>query len=354
MRLSQCRSGFGPSGEPAEWADLFDLAGIHHSPIPGMDGPPPTAALDHMGSPTTSAPAGLVLNIMHFALHDGPGIRTTVFLKGCPLHCWWCHNPESQSAEPEVIYFEERCIHSGDCVRACPNGALRLDEGRLIHDPARCQRCAECVSACSAAARQLAGRWMTVSDVLAEILKDQVFFEESGGGVTVSGGEPLMQAAFVESLLTACRARRIRTVLDTCGWADPSVLLRVSEYVDLFFYDLKLMDSERHERFTGMKNDVILQNLKMLAEHGSAVVVRIPVIPGVNDDDQTVGQISEFLLPLGLREIDLLPYHRFGSDKYRRLHLLYEMEGVSPPSDAQMEALASRLRRDGFTVRVGG
>jgi pyruvate formate lyase activating enzyme len=194
---------------------------------------------------------------------------------------------------------------------------------------------------------------MTVPDVLAEVSKDQVFFDESRGGVTVSGGEPLMQAPFVESLLTACRARRIRTVLDTCGWADPSVLLRVRENVDLFFYDLKLMDSERHRQFTGVENELILRNLTMLAEGGSAVVVRVPIIPGVNDDAANLDDLSKFLAPLGLREVDLLPYHRYGSDKYRRLHRAYEMEGVLPPSDAQMELLAERLRRDGFTVRIG-
>ena len=314
----------------------------------------PATARSHPSRPATSPPVGLVLNIMHFALHDGPGIRTTVFLKGCPLHCWWCHNPESQRHETEVIYFEERCVRSGDCVRACPHGALHLEPEGLIQDPRLCQHCAECVSACSSSARELAGRWMTVPDGMAEVSKDQVFFDESGGGITVSGGEPLMQAAFVESLLAACRARRIRTVLDTCGWADASVLLRIRENVDLFFYDLKVMDSEKHRHFTGMTNDVILQNLRMLAERGSAVVVRVPVIPGVNDDTDNVDALSGFLMPLGLREVDLLPYHRFGSDKYRRLHLPYGMEGVVPPSDEQIEALAVRLRRDGFTVRVGG
>jgi pyruvate formate lyase activating enzyme len=195
---------------------------------------------------------------------------------------------------------------------------------------------------------------MTVPDVLREISKDQVFYDESGGGVTISGGEPLMQAAFVESLLAACRARRIRTVLDTCGLADSRVMLRVAEYVDLFHYDLKLMDPEKHQRFTGVKNDSILRNLKMLAERGSTIVVRMPVIPGVNDDGRNLDELSEFLSPLGLRDIDLLPYHRIGSGKYHRLSLPYEMEGVEPPTDGQMETMAARLRRDGFTVRIGG
>ena len=299
------------------------------------------------------APSGLVFNVMRFSLHDGPGIRTTVFLKGCPLRCWWCHNPESQSPTPEVIYFEERCIRSGDCVRACPNRALRLDP-QLILDSHLCRHCGDCADACAVTARQAAGRWMTVPDVLSEVVKDEVFFDESGGGITISGGEPLMQASFVESLLAACRSRRIRTVLETCGFADPDLVGRIAENVDLFLYDLKLMDRERHRHFTGVRNDLILQNLRTLAERGRAVIVRVPIIPGVNDDGANLEALSGFLSPLGLRDIDLLPYHRIGSDKYHRLGLPYRMEGVDPPTAEQMETIATHLRGRGFSVRIGG
>ena len=195
---------------------------------------------------------------------------------------------------------------------------------------------------------------MSVPEVMKEILKDQIFFDESGGGVTVSGGEPLMQPAFVEALLAECKARRIHTALDTGGWADSAVIGRVSEYVDLFLYDLKLMDCERHRHFTGVPNDLILRNLELLTEQESAVIVRIPVIPGVNDDTANLDALCDFLSPLSFRRIDLLPYHRIGTDKYRRLHLCNQMEGVSPPNAEQMEKLAARLKRAGFCVRIGG
>jgi len=303
--------------------------------------------------PMASGPAGLVFNVMRFSLHDGPGIRTTLFLKGCPLRCWWCHNPESQSPAPEVIYLPERCARVGDCVRACPHQALRLDE-RPVLDALRCQRCAECARACPAGARELAGRRMTVPEALTEISKDRVFFEESGGGVTISGGEPLMQAAFVGPLLAACRANRIHTVVETCGFADWHVVERVAETVDLFLYDLKLLDRERHRQYTGVTNDLILDNLRRLTERRSKIVVRVPVIPGVNDDPANLDALATFLSPLGLRNIDLLPYHRIGSEKYRRLGLPYRMEGVEAPSAGRMEELATRLRNEGFLVRIGG
>ena len=319
-----------------------------------MSNSPQTGAETGASPPARGVPAGLVFNIMRFSLHDGPGIRTTVFLKGCPLRCRWCHNPESQSREPEIIYFGERCIRCGECVLACPHGALEKSlDAPLVHYPELCQHCGECVEVCPSAARQLAGRWMTVEEVLTEVLKDEVFYDESGGGITISGGEPLQQPEFLEALLAACKARGLRTVLDTCGFANSDILRRVSEHVDLFFYDLKLMNSERHLSLTGVNNELILKNLKMLAEGGSAVTVRVPILPGVNDDNENLDALSKYLTPLGIRDIDLLPYHELGNGKYHRLNMACNMEGVTPPTTAELETIAARLRRDGFHVRIG-
>jgi len=311
------------------------------------------AIAEKRGCQATEPCRGLVFNIMRFALHDGPGIRTTVFLKGCPLSCWWCHNPESRSRKPEVVYVVERCIRCGDCVRACPEAALELDEW-VVRAPHLCQQHARCVDACSTGAQEVFGRWTSFSDVMAEVLKDQIFFDESGGGITISWGEPLLQPDFVEALLSACRAQRIHTVLDTCGYAESRVVDRIRRNVDLFLFDLKLMDPTKHQQFTGVGNARILANLSLLAESGSAVIVRIPVIPAVNDDEDNLAAVSSFLSPLRLRNVDLLPYHRIARGKYSRLGLTYRMEDLLPPTEEGLQAIAARLRRDGFHVQIGG
>lgn len=312
---------------------------------------PPT--VDKPVRETTKLSLGLVLNIMRFALHDGPGIRTTVFLKGCPLNCWWCHNPEGRAGKTEVTYFAERCIRCGDCVRACPKGALELNE-QVIRDSRLCRQDTRCVEVCPTGAQEVLGRYMTVPEVMGEVLKDQVFFDESGGGMTLSGGEPLLQADFAGELLAACRSHRIHTVLDTCGFAEWQELDRIRENVDVFLFDLKIMDPVQHQRFTGVTNDRILASLRLLAERQSAVIVRIPVIPGVNDGEDNLAAVSGFLSPLGLRRIDLLPYHRIAVGKYSRLGLTHRMGSVAPPTEEHLQAIAARLTRDGFRVGIGG
>lgn len=291
---------------------------------------------------------GLVFNIVRFSLHDGPGIRTTVFLKGCPLTCWWCHNPESQAFEPSPMHLENRCRLCGDCVAVCPQGAISL-EGGVVRTSAQCRRCGACVEACVAGARQLAGKRMTVSEVLREVERDIVFFDESGGGVTLSGGEPLGQPAFAEALLTACRERRIHSALDTSGFAQRDVVLRAGELADLVLYDLKLADAAAHEEATGVSNALILSNLKALVEAGRNVIVRVPLIPGVSDVPAMAGVVRR----LGLRRIDLLPYHKIGIDKYNRLGMK-RRDGVEPPPPEEVKRIAGELEALGFEVRIGG
>jgi pyruvate formate lyase activating enzyme len=301
----------------------------------------------------TAEPAGYIYNIMRYSLHDGPGIRTTVFFKGCPLRCWWCHNPESQESAPQLVYFADRCLSCGDCIPICPNGAVHWVNGSISMDGA-CRGCGTCTDSCAADARELLGRWMTVAETLAEIEKDAVFYDESGGGVSFSGGEPLLQPVFLEALLDACRARHIHTVVDTSGLAPREVLLRLSGKVDLFYYDVKLVDAQKHQHYIGVPGDVILENLEALARARAAVVIRFPVIPGVNDGDAEIAALAALLARLNLRRIHLLPYHKIGVEKYRRLNRPYLMQGVEPPSPERLKHIAGWFEGQGFTVRIGG
>ena len=304
-----------------------------------------------LGSPV---PQGLVFSIMRFAVHDGPGVRTTVFLKGCPLSCQWCHNPESQSARAEIMYSEDRCVRCGDCVKACPHQAIEWRDDRPVHHPEICQACGRCAEACPSGARQLVGRFMSVPELLRAVSRDVPFYEESGGGVTFSGGEPLLQAEFLEAALEACKADSISTAVDTCGHAPSETLRRISRKTDLFLYDLKVIDPARHRELAGVDNQLILRNLAMLAGEGCAVVVRIPVVPGVNDTREEVDQALRFLGDLGLREVALLPYHQIGMEKYERLRAPDRARRFEPPTPAQMEELAQRYRKEGFAVQIGG
>src|SRR5450830_631914 len=297
--------------------------------------------------------SGMVFNVMHYALHDGPGIRTVVFFKGCPLACRWCHNPESQGSHPELMITAERCTGCGDCLTACPTGAAVLVDGVPGATDA-CTACGRCVDACLAGARTITGRTMTGAEVMSELVRDRVFFEESGGGVTFSGGEPFMQSAFLRSLLEACQREGISTAVETCGMSDQGELLGMGDKVDLFLYDVKLMDTARHGEATGVGNEAILANLAALATVHTQVIIRFPVIPGVNDDSENVGLMVAMMHRLGLRDIDLLPYHRIGTDKYRRLGRPYELAELQPPSAEAMENIRRAFADAGIEASMGG
>jgi len=301
----------------------------------------------------SAEPAGLVFNILRFCLHDGPGIRTTVFLKGCPLVCWWCHNPEGQTNQPVLLYYEARCRQCGSCMVVCPHGEAAQVDG-VVRPTPLCERCGACVQVCVAGAREILGREMRVSEVMHEVERDIIVYEESGGGVTLSGGEPLQQAGFTMALLAACRARRIHTALETCGMAPREALLEAVRQADLVLYDLKVLDPLKHRQYTGTSNQAILANLEALAGAGHPLVVRLPVIPGVNDSEADLRDYVRFLSPLGLHRIDLLPYHRTGIEKYRRLNRPYRLPETAVPSAAQNRAMAAQFAKAGFEVTIGG
>jgi len=298
---------------------------------------------------------GLVFDVKRYAIHDGPGIRTTVFLKGCPLACWWCHNPESQSPLVEMLFMENRCIACGACLEACERGALSRGMGGPAADPSRCERCGACAAVCYAEARRMVGRETTVDEVMAEVERDAAFYEQSGGGVTFSGGEPLMQIEFLDALLRASKARGFHTALDTCGYAPWEAIDRVRARVDLFLYDLKVIDDARHRALTGVSNELILSNLAELSRRGHAIFLRVAIIPGVNDNDDSLRAIGAFASHLpNLKEIDILPYNKLGADKYVRLDRAYKLAKTLELPDERMVAAALILGDYGLNVRIGG
>jgi pyruvate formate lyase activating enzyme len=302
-----------------------------------------------------SGSSGFVFDIKKYAIHDGPGIRTTVFLKGCPLTCRWCHNPESWRQQPQLGVRASRCVRCGRCAKVCRSGAISLTDSGPLTNESKCRLCGECVRACTAGAREIIGRKMTAGEVMAEITKDVIFYDESGGGVTFSGGEPLMQAEFLLDLLERCRAEEIHTAIDTTCHAERAVLERVGERADLFLCDLKHIDSKKHKDFTGVENDLILDNIRHLASSGRRIVMRIPIVPGFNDDDASVEMAGQFTASLpGVDEVDILPYNRGGKAKSIRLTTEHNLMQGEVPGDEKMSAISSILGKFGLTVKIGG
>lgn len=298
---------------------------------------------------------GHIFDIKKYAIHDGPGIRCTVFLKGCPLRCSWCHNPESWRAEPEILYRPSRCVRCGQCVEACPESAITLDQGVPTTDAARCTRCGRCRAVCPVNARQIVGRTVSSAEVLSQIEKDLVFYDTSAGGVTFSGGEPMMQPLFLEAMLTGCRRLEIHTAVDTCCYADTEVVRRIAEFSDMFLCDIKHLDSEKHKQFTGVENKLILENIALLTKLGKEIVVRVPVVPGFNDTPDVIENIGRFVKNLKtIREIDLLPYNGGGHSKAKRLGQKSAVPQRRQASVSEMKRLAECLRGLGFIVKVGG
>lgn len=287
---------------------------------------------------------GTVFNIQKMSIHDGPGIRTTVFFKGCPLNCLWCSNPESQRQALEIACFENRCIKCGYCAQVCPKQIIEKGGAFEITDRSQCDLCMTCVDECCTNAKKLIGQEYDEEELYQEILKDKPFYDSSGGGVTFSGGEPFMQSEFLIRLLKRCREGGVHTAIETTGLTDTETFLKALPYLDLIHYDVKHMDDDEHRRVTGVSNKKILENLSVIGKQHRNIIVRIPVIPGINDSVENIRETAAYAADAGAAAIELLPYHNLGEVKYGQLGRSYELSDVHKPEQEHMEALADEMR----------
>jgi pyruvate formate lyase activating enzyme len=301
---------------------------------------------------------GAIFKIERFAVHDGPGIRTVVFMKGCRLRCLWCSSPESQTTSPELGYDAEKCAHCGDCVETCSVEAITaLPNGGIVTDIQRCDLCGECVAICQEGARKLLGEVVSAEAVVHETEKDSAFYHRSGGGVTLSGGEPTMQPEFATEILKGSLELGFHTAIETCGYVDREILDRILPYLDLIYIDIKHMSSDRHKELTGVGNELILANIKRIDEAAAklSLIIRIPVIPDVNDSAENIRETAEFVSRLKrVERIELLPYHRYGLLMYRVLFRDYALQKVKVPSKEHLSDLKNIIRAYDIPVQIGG
>ncbi len=304
------------------------------------------------GTATGAECQATVFEIERFALNDGPGIRTVVFFKGCPLRCPWCSNPESQRAEPELFYRQRRCLGCQACVEACDRGALAYGDSVLI-DRERCDACGRCTQACNSGALSMAGRELSVREIFLEVRRDEAFYRNSGGGVTFSGGEPAAQPRALRELAELCHGAGLHTCIETCGEFPWEAVRETLPALDLFLFDIKLVDPGRHEELTGSGNARLLGNFRRLLEAGKAVTVRLPLLPGINDGRTDLEALADFLAEAapGIR-LDVLPYHRLGNAKYAGLGRQYRLEQLAPPPAQRAQEVKDYLAGRGFAARI--
>jgi pyruvate formate lyase activating enzyme len=301
---------------------------------------------------------GLIFNIQRFSIQDGPGIRTTVFLKGCPLSCKWCSNPESQKVYPEIMVEDVKCIRAGKCAEVCPTGAITIVDNIRRIDLSKCNLCMKCTEACPARAIQQVGRYISVEELVDEVERDSLFYLNSGGGVTASGGEPLDQWQFTRELFRRCKQKNIHTALDTCGYGQWEAIEQVLEYTDLVLYDIKHLDRDKHKETTGVFNGLILSNLRKSVKK-VVTWLRIPVIPGFNDSESYFEGLSQFCAELAteangrVEKVSLLPYHDYAIGKYSSLGRDYPFRGIPRPTKEHVERLERIMQSSGLKVTIG-
>lgn len=297
---------------------------------------------------------GLIFDIKRFAVHDGPGIRTTIFLKGCPLSCWWCHNPEGLSNSQEIIYYDYKCMNCDKCINICQQNALEEKNNKIVRNHKICTSCGNCVEICPTASQQIIGQKISAENAIKEIEKDHIFFETSNGGVTFSGGEPLMQHEFLKETLKLCKKRSIHTALDTSGFCHSDVFNTLIKFNDLFLYDLKIIDDQQHKKYTGVSNKKIIKNLDILQEKEKDIIIRFTIVKGITDTKENLRDIINLVSSFEkIKEIDLLPFHNV-NEKYQRIGKQNKLKDIKPPSSNDIKRIKKQFEQKDLNVRISG